>query len=619
MQADNSLEKYRLLTKATNDAVYDYDFASNRTEWNENIRLFGYDPADAGPGIEWWADRIHPEDRDCVLLELDAALSGASGVFNSNYRFRCADGRYRQTNDRGFVLKDASGAPKRLVGAIQDVHLYEQMFRHNPQPMWAFHLETLRFLAVNNASIKLYGYTREEFLAMTISDVRPPEDIPMLLATVNSVDREHEGRSVWRHFTKDGRLLYVEVRTHEFDWLGQPARMAVMKDVTRRVGLEAQLRETQKMDAIGMMAGGVAHDFNNLLSVVNGHARVCLKRMHRADPLRSEIDAIAQAGAKAEQLTRQLLALARCQVLQPQRIQVNDVIVGVGMLLSRLVAPAVQIEYSLSPTLTSIKADPTQIEQVLLNLVANANDAIDGQGLIRIGTTNVDMDDKHPDHHPGVAPGDYVQLSVEDNGTGMTDEVKLHLFEPFFSTKTADKGTGLGLAAVYGIVRQSGGWIRVQSELGEGARFRIYFPELLDGEESPPDPDAGPRSPGATTRRHCVLVVDDDPLLRNLISMELTATGFLVVEASNGIGALHAVELGGIDAVVTDIVMPEKEGLETIQALRKQNPKLPVIAISGAFSGQFLKLAKSFGAHAALQKPLDMDALIAELRRLLDA
>lgn len=414
-------ELYQLLLKATSDIVYDYNLATNYIEWNANLERLGYDPAAVEPGVDWWASRLHPDDHASSLETLDDFLNGNSPHYAATYRFRCADGSYRTVQDRGFILRDDQGRPLRMIGTLQDVHLYYQLFEFNPQPMWVFNRENLRFLAVNQMAIRLYGYTREEFLAMSITDIRPPEDVPQLLAAVESPVREYEGQTIWRHYTKSRELLYTEVRTMELDYLGQPARISLITDVSRRIAVERELRESQKLDAIGQLAGGLAQDF-----------------LHWANALTSS-----------------------------------------ETLLHGLLPPAVTMDFQTRTGDAQVHLNPVAAQQLLLHLITNARDAISNAGQIRVTSAVVDMQPSHPDYASGFPAGPYLQLTVADSGSGMTESVMVHLYEPFFTTKPPGQGTGLGLPTVYGIVRQAGGWIRVDSEPGQGSEFRLYLPATL--------------------------------------------------------------------------------------------------------------------------------------------
>jgi two-component system cell cycle sensor histidine kinase/response regulator CckA len=474
------LDRYRLLMKATSDAVYDYDLGGNRIEWNENLKLWGYQPADVEPSVNWWMDRIHPDDRAQTIATLDQAIHSESGTFESTYQFRCGDGRYRHVLDKGFVLKDEAGVPIRVVGAMHEVHIYREMFERNPQPMWAFHLENLRFLAVNEMAIRLYGYSREEFLRMSLTDVRPPEDVPLLRSVVTNPDRHHEGRTIWRHFTKAGQLLHVEVRTQDLEIDGAPARMALITDVSRRIAVEQQLREAQKLEAVGQLAGGIANDFSNLLAVIQSLTRQSLNLAPPEGLLRSNLEDIEAAASQAVQLTQQLLTFANQKTAQPQELVWSEAIANAEVLLRKLLPERIRIVFKTHTEAAKVRIDLGQLEQILFNLVTNARDAIPGEGTIQVTSAVVNIQPNHPDYRLGMPSGSYFQLTIADTGVGMSQAVMSHLFEPFFTTKEPGQGTGLGLSTVYGIVRHAGGVILVDSEPGQGTEFRVYLPILQE-------------------------------------------------------------------------------------------------------------------------------------------
>ncbi len=462
-------ELYQLLLKATSDIVYDYNLATNHIEWNSNLERLGYDPATVEPGVDWWASRLHPEDHATSIETLDDFLNGNSPHYAATYRFRCADGSYRTVQDRGFILRDDQGRPLRMIGTLQDVHLYYQLFEFNPQPMWVFNPENLRFLAVNQMAIQLYGYTREEFLAMSITDIRPPEDVPQVLAAVESPIREYQGQTIWRHYTKSRELLYTEVRTMELDYLGQPARITLITDVSRRIAVERELRESQKLDAIGQLAGGLAQDFNKLLANIQANTVQAI----------TQLESIQITASRAATLTSQLLSFAGQQETQPQLLHWANSLTASEPLLHALLPPAVTMDFQTRTGEAQVHLTPIAAQQLLLNLITNARDAISKVGQIRITSAVVDMQPSHPDYASGFPAGPYLQLTIADSGSGMTESVMAHLYEPFFTTKPPGQGTGLGLPTVYGIVRQAGGWIRVDSEPGQGSEFRLYLPATV--------------------------------------------------------------------------------------------------------------------------------------------
>jgi two-component system, cell cycle sensor histidine kinase and response regulator CckA len=663
------------------------------------------------------------------------------------------DGREIPIDDSGSPIKDESGRMTGVVLVFRDAtesrraqqqleeseRRYRLLFENNPQPMWVFDAETLAFLAVNYAAIETYGYTREEFLSITLRDIRPVEDIPALMEDV----RSREGRPLhrsgpWRHRKKDGTLITIEIVSHPIDFGGRKARLVLASDITERKKLEEQFHQAQRLESIGRLAGGVAHDFNNLLTVINGYTEMVLQDESEDDPNREMLDEVLAAGARAAALTQQLLTFSRKQLIQPVVVNLNDIVSDIERMLRRLIGEDVRLVTKLSGDLGRVKADGGQLQQVIMNLAINARDAMPNGGSLLLEAANVTFDEEYATLHPEVPGGEYVMLAVTDTGTGMTPEVKARLFEPFFTTKPKGSGTGLGLATVYGIVKQSGGWIWVYSEPGNGTTFKIYLPRTdeaipqprpvlktdargretilvvedqlevrtiaiaalqrfgytvlsaVSGEEAlsiasgflgridllltdvvmpgmngrdlawrlrveradirvllmsgytenamadradldaefgyvqkPFTPDTlaekvrealGPRT--ASTK---ILIVDDDESVRRLLRNMLTAAGYGVWEAANGRqAAVHIAANGDVDLVLSDLAMPEQEGLELIRELRSSRPTLKVIAMTGAFEGDFLPVAKSLGAAATLRKPVVREDLLRAVREVLN-
>src|SRR2546428_6033387 len=359
---------------------------------------------------------------------------------------------------------------------------YRSMFESTPYPMWVFDLETHRVLAVNGAAIKHYGYSRDEFLALRIEDLRPPEDVPALLRHLETMPSDYHHAGTWRHRKKDGTLIEVETSGHAITFAGRRAEQVVINDVTERKRLEEQFRQAQKMEAVGRLAAGVAHDFNNLLTAILGTTDLMLEDLPPDDPDREGLLDIRSASERAAVLTRQLLTFSRQQVVSPHVLRLNDLVLELEQLLRRLLGEDVAIRVAVAPDCGGGKADPGQLEQVIVNLAVNARDAMPNGGRLTLETKNVDLDADYPPDRVTIPAGRYVMLAVTDTGTGMDAQTKARIFEPFFTTKPVGKGTGLGLATVYGAVQQSGGFIWLFSEVGQGTSFKIYLPRVDAGE-----------------------------------------------------------------------------------------------------------------------------------------
>jgi signal transduction histidine kinase len=391
-----------------------------------------------------------------------------------------------------------------------------------------------------------------------------------------------------------------------------------VRDLTRQRKLEDQLLQAQKMEAVGQLAGGVAHDFNNLLTVIMSYSSMLLTDGAPGDSDRSDIQAISDAAVRAASLTRQLLAFSRKQVLQLQPVNVNAVVTDVEKMLHRLIGEDISLSTHLDPQLALINADPGQLEQVLLNLAVNARDAMPDGGSLTLTTDNADLSEEHGDRHLGAVPGKYIMLAVTDTGTGMTKEVQQRLFEPFYTTKGAGKGTGLGLATVHGIVKQLGGDIYVYSELGHGTTFKVYFPHLT----TIPEPVVGAVEQRETPRgSETIVLAEDDDALRSLGARVLGAFGYNVLVARTGSDALRIVaeHAGPIDLVATDVVMPEMSGSQLVEKVLKARPGIRVLFMSGYTDDEVMRRGVIDGQTAFLQKPFTPDMLAHKVRAVLDA
>jgi signal transduction histidine kinase len=408
------------------------------------------------------------------------------------------------------------------------------------------------------------------------------------------------------------RFLHLQLQEHN------RSLEETVRERTKEVQEQAtQLQHAQRMEGIGMLAGGVAHDFNNLLTIISGYSEMVIGRMKPDDPSRAMIQQIFKAGERATTLTRQLLAFSRKQILQVQILDLNSLIADAEKMLSRLIGENVKIVTESDPTLGHVKADAGQIEQILLNLCVNARDAMPKGGRITIVTRNVELDDGYAREHPYVKPGRFVLLDVRDTGAGMDEATKARLFEPFFTTKELGKGTGLGLATVYGIVKQSGGSIECDSEIGRGTRFQIYLPrveQVGSASKSAVDESKAPR--GTET----LLVVDDEDEVRSLVRFALQSFGYQVLDAASGAEALmlSRAHQTAIHLLVTDVVMPDMSGRELADRLTALRPNLKVLYVSGYTDDAIILNGVAAGGASFLAKPITPGMLARKVRMVLD-
>jgi signal transduction histidine kinase len=415
----------------------------------------------------------------------------------------------------------------------------------------------------------------------------------------------------------DGNTITVRISGRAVSSADEPADVleAIAEDVTDRRALEDQFRQAQKMEAVGRLAGGVAHDFNNLLMVISGYAEVVLAELGPHHLLRDKALAIQQASDRATTLTRQLLAFSRKQLLELKVVDVNAIVSDMERLLRPLIGEDVEFLTSLTNEAAHTRADAGQLEQVLMNLVVNAKDAMSGGGTLTIQTERMVVDDGHRRGATFIRPGDYVMLSVSDTGMGMDKETQSRIFEPFFTTKEKGKGTGLGLSTVYGIVKQSGGYVMVQSEEGRGTTFHIYLPRVEGVAERHPVPVAHTALGGTET----VLLVEDEESVRQLVRETLAAKGYRVVEADNGESgvAVAAKHQGKIDLVITDVVMPGMGGRELVKQLAQTRPETKVLYLSGYTEDAIVSEGTIESGAAFLQKPFTLQNLSRKVREVL--
>jgi PAS domain S-box-containing protein len=503
-----SQERFQFVARATNDAVWDWDLVSQAVWWNEGVQtLFGYAPEQIGADIGWWHEVIHPDDRERVVSDIQAAIHRGAESWSAEYRYRRADGSYAEVFDRGYVLHDGEGRATRMIGA--------------------------------------------------------------------------------------------------------------MMDLTQRKQLESEMRQAQKMEAVGRLAGGVAHDFNNLLTVITGRSVLLLGRLKADDPMRRSVEQIQKTADRAAALTRQLLAFSRKQVLQRQNLDLNRTVEDIAAMLRRLIGEDIDLLLTLGPDAGMVNADPGQLEQALMNLAVNARDAMPSGGTLGLETGRAQLDAPPPDRPEALPAGSYAVLRVMDTGIGMDAATMARIFEPFFTTKEPGKGTGLGLSMVHGVVRQHGGEVRVRSVVGGGTTFEIYLPQIqaapAAGEtvEAPARPETG---------RETILLVEDEEDVRALAREVLERQGYTVLEAADGAQALQVHEQEGarIDLILTDVVMPRMSGRELVDRVRATRPAMPVLYMSGYTEDAILRHGVRDASILLLGKPFTPADLVRKIREVLD-
>jgi two-component system cell cycle sensor histidine kinase/response regulator CckA len=530
-----------------------------------------------------------------------------------------------ETKVLGFA-KDITERKRAKMALLESEARYRAFFEASAEGILIADLETRIFKYANPSICRMLGYTENELITLGVADIHPKDALQGVIAEFEAQARGEkslaEGLPCLR---KDGAVFYADVNAVKIIIDGKACNAGFFRDITerkqaeaKREKLEEQLRMSQKMEAIGSLAGGIAHDFNNLLCVILGYTELAMKKMREEDPLKDKLQEIKNAGERAAILTRQLLAFSRKQILEPVPLDLNQVAAGIEKMLRRIIGEDIDFVSVLTPDLGVVRADPGQIEQVLMNLVVNARDAMRKGGRLTIETANAEIDEMHAALHLDMKPGSYVVLTVTDTGIGMDKQTKARLFEPFFTTKEKGKGTGLGLSTVYGIVKQSKGNIWVYSEPGQGTTFKIYLPRVLSGTK------ATVIKPRAVTKRstgtETILVVEDEDALRRIVTKTLEETGYTVLNAADGEGGLitGARHVGDIQLLVTDVIMPHMNGWVLAQELKKTRPTLKVIYMSGYTDNAIVHDSELDQGIYFLGKPFTADSLTRKVREVLD-
>ena len=511
-------------------------------------------------------------------------------------------------------------------GLSQSEERYRDYFENAKDAIYVHDL-TGRYIMVNKAGEELIGYSREEILQMRISDVVPRICLDHIHTRLKEKLADHS-LTIYEveAIRKDGSRVPVEVSSRLIYENGVPvAVQGSARDITERKRAEEalrasqwQLQQSQKLEAIGQLAGGVAHDFNNMLTAIIGYTDLSLRRVGLENPIRRNLEETKKAAERAASLVRQLLAFSRKQILEPKVLDLNDVVKDMHKMLTRLIGENIKLATRLETDLGSVKADPCQVEQIIVNLVVNARDAMPRGGRVTIETANVALDDQNASKHVSVKPGEYVMLAVSDTGSGMDQETQARIFEPFFTTKEVGKGTGLGLSTVYGIVKQSGGNIWVYSEQGLGTVFKVYLPRIDDATAGTLAKQLQETNEPRGTET--ILLVEDEEVVRGLTRKILMQAGYSVLDAKGGDEAIRLCQAhaGPIDLLLTDVVMPEISGKEVADRLLELRPSIRVLYMSGYTDEAIVQHGVLDANVKFIQKPFTWVGLTRKVREVLN-
>lgn len=748
-----SEERFRAVAQTANDAIISADSNGIIIFWNQGAKkIFGYEEAEilGRPVTLLMPERyrnFHTHGLERMRTAGEARMLGKTleleGLRKDGREFplelALATWKIREETFYTGILRDITERRRVVESLRESEERYRLLFESNPQPMYVYDLETLGFLAVNDAAVRQYGYSHDEFKSMKLTDLRLPEDVPQLLAKIPTIPASVVTSGPLRHRKKDGTVIYVETISYGIFFASRPGRLvlakdvteqkrleeqlrklshaveqspsiiiitdvkgnieyvnpkftqvtgyafeevrgqnsrflkssqtppeeyknlwdtitnggewrgefhnkkkngelywefasispitnqagitthflAVKEDITERKRLEEQLRQSQKMEAVGTLAGGVAHDFNNLLTAILGNLELVKLKAMKGEPVETPLEEIAHVTNRAALLTQQLLAFSRRQILQPVPLNLNDSVYNMNNILPRLLGEHIELELRLEGKLCLVKADPTQMEQVIMNLCINARDAMPKGGKLIIKTQNTVLDDSYTKSHPWVQRGGYVLLEVDDSGCGMDKSTLERIFEPFFTTKEPGKGTGLGLSMVYGIVKQHQGYINVYSEPGQGSSFKIYLPCLREALVVEAIKEEAPRS---VAGKETILLAEDEEYLRETIRQILEMYGYTVLTAKDGKEAvdLYEQQKDQIDLVILDAVMPQMGGMEAAGFINAINPSQKILFSSG-YSAEGIHRTFTIGTDLHfIQKPYTAQALAQKVREVLE-
>ena len=618
---------------------WDWDIVTNDLTWSDEVyRIFGYEPREFDATYGSFLNSVHPDDRDRVKKAVEDALYRGA-IYSIDHRIVLPDGSERIVHEQAEVVFDDYGKPLRMIGTVLDItdlrkteHALMEQERMLSTVLTGLPGCTYRcnnddefsFQFLSEGIVSLTGYTADDFISKRVNFVElvHPDDLPHIMRDVYDALKWHRmyelvyriktARNGEKWLWDKGQGIYSPTGSLEYI-------EGFATDITERKQLEERLYQSQKMEAVGMLAGGIAHDFNNLLTIILNYSDLLLSRPGMDKKLEESLREIRSAGERAAGLTNQLLAFSRKQILQPVVLDLNAVVDDVEKMIRRLIGEDIELVADLEPGLWRVKADPGQIVQVVVNLAVNARDAMPNGGTLRMRTSNVHRDEASAGPHPCTEGGRCVMLSISDTGEGMDETTINRIFEPFFTTKGQGKGTGLGLATVYGIIEQSGGNITVDSGTGRGTTFNIYLPAVDEQPRQAEDQTSRPaRAQGGP---ETILIIEDQREVLSLLSMVLKEAGHEVLEASDCDEALSICGQHGlpIHLMLIDVVMPKMSGPELAVRLSDIHPEAKILFMSGYIDTAVTKIGVLRGAKSFLQKPFTHVALLSKVRETLDS
>jgi PAS domain S-box-containing protein len=631
-------ERLASILEGTNVGTWEWNVQTGETIFNERwAEIIGYSLKEISPvSIDTWMKFTHHDDLKNSGELLQRHFSGELGYYECEARMRHKNGEWIWVLDRGKVaVWTEDGKPLRIMGTHQDIterkrsenrlkkneELYRTLFSDSHTPIFMVDEKNRSYIDVNQAALDFMECNREQLIGKSVYDFTPPENI-------KQAKKEHanfsEIKSLETNYLVNDKIktLLLEVTPLELD--GDRILIGIGQDITvrkqaeaEREKLQAQLHQAQKLESVGRLAGGVAHDFNNMLGVILGHTELALLEADETHELHDDLKEIQKAAKRSADITKQLLAFARKQTIAPRQLDLNDTVESMLNMLRRLIGEDIDLVWKPSAHLWPVKMDPSQIDQILANLCSNARDAIAGVGRLTIETGKKSFDEEYCKEHSGFIPGDFVLLAVSDNGCGMDKGTLDNLFEPFFTTKEVGKGTGLGLATIYGICKQNNGFINVYSEPDQGSTFKIYLPRLVDHEIAD---KAVPEKKAAAGGTETILLVEDEPTILRMTRMMLERKGYNVISAATTAEAMDLAKAYAdkIHLLMSDVVMPEMNGRDLAGQITALYPDIRLLFMSGYTADVIAHQGILDDGVAFIQKPFSFADMTEKVREVLD-